>query len=57
MENYQNLVIFPWVTAFGNKLIDAYEKAYEVVESIDFKEGFYRTDIGLKGLKRNKLAT
>ena len=45
------------VTAFGNKLIDAYEKAYEVVESIDFKEGFYRTDIGLKGLKRNKLAT
>ncbi|MCX7735864.1 MAG: phosphoribosylamine--glycine ligase [Candidatus Kapabacteria bacterium] len=41
------------VTALGESLKQAIEKAYEYVELISFKNKYYRKDIGLKGLKKN----
>lgn len=38
------------VTAIGNTLLEAKEKAYKAVEMIDWPEGFYRRDIGWRGL-------
>ncbi|MEO0379739.1 MAG: phosphoribosylamine--glycine ligase [Pseudomonadota bacterium] len=38
------------VTARGNTLQDAAEKAYEMVDSIDFPAGFCRRDIGWRAL-------
>ncbi|AFM39927.1 phosphoribosylamine--glycine ligase [Desulfosporosinus acidiphilus SJ4] len=38
------------VTAAGKTLQEAREKAYALVESIDFPEAHYRRDIGIKGL-------
>ncbi len=39
------------VTSTGDDLPSAIEKAYEKVEQIDFKDGFYRKDIGQKASK------
>lgn len=40
------------VTATGDTLIQAKEKAYKAVEKIHFKGAHYRKDIGDKGIKR-----
>ena len=36
------------VTAYGNTLKEAIERAYEAVDRISFKNAYYRTDIGKK---------
>ncbi len=41
------------VTALGESLKQAVEKAYHYVELISFKNKYYRKDIGLKGLNRH----
>jgi phosphoribosylamine--glycine ligase len=42
------------VTALGDDLASAREKAYEAVEKIHFDNSYYRRDIADKGLKRAK---
>lgn len=44
------------VTATGSNLRIAHEKAYAALRSIDWPEGFFRTDIGWRELKRLKKA-
>ncbi|VAW21384.1 Phosphoribosylamine--glycine ligase, partial [hydrothermal vent metagenome] len=39
------------VTAMASSISEARKKAYEVVEKIDWNEGFWRTDIGKKATK------
>ena len=38
-------------TALGNDLKEAQEKAYNLVNSVDFDGSFFRKDIGFKGIK------
>ena len=38
-------------TALGNDLKEAQEKAYNLVEKVDFDGAFFRKDIGFKGIK------
>jgi len=38
------------VTARGDSLAEAREKAYDLISRIDFPQAHYRTDIGVKGL-------
>jgi len=38
------------ITARGNSLAEAHEKAYEMAKSIDWDDGFYRSDIGWRAL-------
>jgi phosphoribosylamine--glycine ligase len=38
-------------TALGNDLKEAQEKAYNLVNSVDFEGSFFRKDIGFKGIK------
>ena len=40
------------VTALGEGLDDAKNKAYEAVDKVHFKDSYFRRDIGDKGLKR-----
>ncbi len=40
------------VTALGATIIEARERAYGVVEKIDWAEGFYRRDIGWRAVER-----
>ncbi len=40
------------VTALGASLAEARDRAYRIVDRIDWPEGFCRRDIGLKGLAR-----
>jgi phosphoribosylamine--glycine ligase len=40
------------VTARGESLAQARDKVYNLIARIDFSEAHYRTDIGVKGLKR-----
>ena len=40
------------VTACGTSLAEARDRAYRIVDRIDWPEGFCRRDIGLKGLAR-----
>ena len=42
------------VTALGNDLEDAKKAAYAAVEKVRMTDGFYRTDIGQKGINRLK---
>ncbi|MGL5447311.1 MAG: phosphoribosylamine--glycine ligase, partial [Rhabdaerophilum sp.] len=42
------------ICATGVDLVEARERAYAAIEKIDWLEGFYRTDIGAKGLARLK---
>ena len=41
------------VTAIGADVAEAKAKAYRAVDEIDWSEGFYRTDIGWRGIDRN----
>ena len=41
------------VTALGNDLLEAVDRAYEGVRCIFFEGSYYRRDIGRKGLSRN----
>ena len=43
------------VTALGDTIAQAQQRAYAAVEKIDWPEGFYRTDIGAKALKRGNV--
>ena len=45
------------VVAKGDNVIQAQEKAYEAVDTIDWPEGFCRRDIGWRAVKREKLAS
>ena len=38
-------------TALGNNLKEAQEKAYNLVNNVDFEGSFFRKDIGFKGIK------
>ena len=38
-------------TALGDDLKEAQQKAYNLVESVDFEGAFFRKDIGNKGFK------
>jgi phosphoribosylamine--glycine ligase len=40
------------VTATGNTVLEAQKKAYNAVDTIDWKEGFCRRDIGWRAIKR-----
>lgn len=40
------------VTARGESLVSARERAYALIQKIDFPNAHYRTDIGFKGLKK-----
>ncbi|MDP8913661.1 MAG: phosphoribosylamine--glycine ligase, partial [Pseudomonadota bacterium] len=40
------------VTALGTTILEARERAYSVVEAIDFPSGFYRRDIGWREIAR-----
>lgn len=42
------------VCATGIDLIEARKRAYDAIEKIDWAQGFYRTDIGAKGLAHLK---
>lgn len=42
------------VTATANDIIQARDKAYNAVKSIDWPEGFYRNDIGWRAIERVK---
>jgi len=42
------------VTAFGDKVSNAKDKAYRAIEKIDWKEGFCRSDIGCRAVEREK---
>ena len=39
------------VTAVGNTLSEAIDKAYAATEKVEFENGFYRKDIGQRALK------
>jgi phosphoribosylamine--glycine ligase len=39
------------VTALGSDLHEARERAYKAVDRIHFNNGYYRTDIAVKGLR------
>lgn len=41
-------------TALGNSVSEAQSKAYELVESIQWKDAYYRTDIGYRAIAREK---
>jgi phosphoribosylamine--glycine ligase len=36
------------ITAVGSSVDDARKKAYQAIEKLNWKHGFYRTDIGIK---------
>ena len=38
------------ITARGDSLKQAHDRAYETIKKIDWPEGFYRTDIGYRAL-------
>ncbi len=40
------------VTALGNSVKEAQQQAYKAVKSIDWKDVYYRTDIGHKAIAR-----
>jgi phosphoribosylamine--glycine ligase len=40
------------ITATGNNILEAHEKAYNAVSLIDWPEGFYRRDIGWRAIER-----
>ena len=40
------------VTALGNDLRSAHDRAYQAVATIDFAQGFHRRDIGWRELER-----
>ena len=40
------------ITSLGNDLPDALSKAYVAVETISFKDAFYRNDIAHREMKR-----
>jgi phosphoribosylamine--glycine ligase len=42
------------VTALGNNVSEAQERAYELVKKITWKKVFYRTDIGYRAIAREK---
>jgi len=42
------------VTSLGNTVSEARNKAYRAIKNIDWKEGFYRTDIGWRAIDREK---
>ncbi len=44
------------VTARGKTVRAAQERAYAAVEKVDWKEGFYRTDIGWRAIQREEQA-
>jgi phosphoribosylamine--glycine ligase len=41
------------VTALGKNVREAQAKAYELVDSIDWPEGFCRRDIGYRAISRD----
>ncbi|XP_010245508.1 PREDICTED: phosphoribosylamine--glycine ligase isoform X2 [Nelumbo nucifera] len=45
------------VTAMGKDIEEARERAYQVVECINWPEGFYRRDIGWRSLPHKQLTT
>ncbi len=38
------------ITARGESLAEAHEKAYAMAQNVDWPEGFYRSDIGWRAL-------
>lgn len=42
------------VTGFGKNLVEAKNNAYNAISKIDFKNGFYRRDIGWRALSQKK---
>ena len=42
------------VTAVGNNLSEAIDKAYAATKKVQFENGFYRSDIGQRALKAYK---
>jgi phosphoribosylamine--glycine ligase len=42
------------VTAMAGKISDARDRAYEAIQSIDWPDGFYRSDIGFRALGSRK---
>jgi len=42
------------ITARGKTVSDAQAKAYVAIKKIDWREGFYRTDIGWRAIQREK---
>ena len=42
------------VTALGDTLAEARDKAYAAIDKIDWPEGFYRSDIGWRALSREE---
>jgi phosphoribosylamine--glycine ligase len=38
-------------TALGNDTLDAQTNAYDLLSKIDWKNSYYRTDIGFKAIK------
>lgn len=42
------------ITALGNTVSEARDKAYAAIDKIDWPEGFYRSDIGWRAIAREK---
>ncbi len=42
------------VTAKDKTIRSSIEKVYKAIKNIDFKNAYFRTDIGFKALRRNK---
>ncbi|KAL2631488.1 hypothetical protein R1flu_016174 [Riccia fluitans] len=42
------------VTASGKDIVEAQKQAYEVADQIEWKEGFYRRDIGWRAVERHR---
>ena len=40
------------MTALGNSVLEAQERAYEAVDVIDWPDGFCRSDIGWRAISR-----
>ena len=45
------------ITALGNTVLEARDKAYAAIEKIDWPQGFYRKDIGWRAVEREKETT
>jgi len=43
-------------TAMGNNVTEAQQKAYELVNTIQFKDAYFRTDIGYRAIARESSA-
>ena len=41
------------VTAIGDDLKDAIDKAYDLTRKVEFSNGFFRSDIGQRALRAN----